>query len=490
MGYGEHSVNKVEVIKTKHSIFYKGKNISLNIEGLYAGQAIFLICNGPSIDGMNLIPLDTRQTFGINNGGILRPKFWTAQDPAAKFSDAIWLDPTITKIVPHPRAGAHFWDSVNHCDSKITIGQCPSVIYHHKVSECDAENWLDATCIQWGVPRGKGHRLNTMIAALHIIWFLGFRTVYIIGADFHMTTNPYFFDEEGSSGKAAGNNALYALTNAYLEKLDPLCQERGYNIFNCTDGGNLTALRRVSYTDALKATEISTTRETLGMYARQKSKRGILYYSHNILDGTKLNDACRQSLIDSELPITSVTREPIDFGHNLVVDLPPTLGSMLRQVIHGLENMTEDFIYFAEHDCIYHPSHFDIISGHITFNTNMWRLTPLGYWQHAETKPVLSACMGPRKQLLRAMKHKLVVYKEREHLYKNHKYVKMLYEPGRGGGQSGKQIKCFLTSSEQPCIDVRHGKNASSRGWSARHTHKQTLPYWGDAREFRNTISV
>ncbi len=489
MAYGAHNINVKAVVAERPSIFYKDRNIPVNIEGLYAGQAIFLICNGPSIDGMNLVPLDTRMTFGINNGGILRPTFWTAQDTAAKFSDAIWLDPTITKIVPHPRAGAHFWDSVNNCVSNILVGQCPSVIYHQKISACDADTWLDATCIQWGIPKDDGHRLNSMVAALHIIWFLGFRTVYIIGADFHMSSNkPYFFDENGSSGKAAGNNSLYKLTNEYLTLLDPLCQERGYNIFNCTDGGNLTALRRKTFTDALKDTEIATMRETLGMYAGQKAK-GILYYSHNVIDGTALNNACRDSLLDSGLPITSVTQKPIDFGHNIVMDLPPTLGSMLRQIIHGLENMTEDFIYFAEHDCIYHRSHFDIISGRITFNTNMWRLTPRGYGKHPDDKPVLSACMGPRKQLLRAMKDKLITYKQREKIYTRRPYVKMLYEPGRGGGPSGKGLKCFLTASKESCIDVRHNENASG-GWLKRREYTRTIPYWGRAREFRIRIGV
>jgi len=483
MGYG--SFTPPTKVKKPSSIFYDSKGKPLGLEGFYKDQSIFLICNGPSIGDMNLVPLDYRQTFGINNGGVLRPKFWTAQDPAIKFLDAIWLDPTITKIVPMPRANASFWHNGQ------TIGPikdiCPSVMYHHKTSDCDLNTWLDASNICWGVPKGDGHRLNSMIAALHIIWFLGFRTVYIIGADFNMTQEQsYFFDEVGGVN---GNNELYRLTNTYLAELDTRWQARGYNVFNCTDGGNLTSLRRMSYTNALAESEVLSTRETKGMY-KGKGSKGILYYSHNILDGTKINNTCRESLINSGLPITSVTHKPIDLGTNIVVDLPKTLGSMLEQIIVGLENMTEDYVYLAEHDCVYDLSHFNIKSLTITYNTNMWRLTPLGYWKHPDTKPVLSACTGPRLLILEAIKDKLAQYKKREHLFKKHKYVKMLYEPGRGGGKSGKDTKCLLVASENPCLDVRHSANSTTRGWTRNWKYIEDLEPWGSAISQRKELGI
>jgi len=458
MAYGDFV--PIEEPKVKPQIF------TPNIEGFYKDQSIFLICNGPSINDMNIVPLDTRQTFGINNGGILRPKFWTAQDAHGKFLDCIWDDPTIMKIVPHPRARQR--------------GGCPSMVYHEKSSRCDASTWLDDDCICWGVPSSDGHKLNTMVAALHIIYKLGFRTVYIIGADFNMIAeDSYFFEERG---KANSNNNLYNLTNAYLTKLDTYCRDRGYNIYNCTDGGNLTAFRRLEYIKALQATEIEATRETYRMY--NPEPKGILYYSHNILDGTPLNDACRDSL-NVGLPITSVTHTPIELGRNIIFDGRQNLGAMIEQIILGLESITDKYVYFVEHDCLYHPSHFDHETDGITYNTNMWRLCPLGYRKCPDRAPVLSTCSGPRKILLAAMQSKLVCYNARKEKYKNHKYVKMIYEPGRSD-----RLKFKTYASEQPCIDVRHNRNSSGRGWSKRNTFIDDLPYWGSADSLRRSLDI
>jgi len=484
MAYGDQHVLKQEQVPVKR-IFYNGKT-PMALEDLYKNQSIFLICNGPSIDGINLVPLDTRQTFGINNGGILRPRFWTSQDPSAKFSDAIWLDPTITKFVPFSHINGHFWDTVNECESEATIRDCPSVILHPKSSRCDPDTWLTEDSVCWGVPKGDGHRLNTMLAALHIIWFLGFRTVYIIGADFSMSEDaPYFFEEDGK-GKAGGNNELYRLTNAYLAKLDPLWRDAGYHVYNATDGGDLTTLRRIDYTDALKKTEISTTRETFGLYRgiKEYMTKGILYYSHNTLDGTKLNDECRASLVASGLPITSVTHKPIDFGTNIVTHQEPSLLAMLENIVEGLRIMKEKYVFLTEHDCVYHKSHFIVPSQQIHFNTNAWRVYSRGYCRHPADKPVLSACSGPRKELLKIMEEKLVKYTDKHNKLNTDQraYAGMIFEPRGIGG---------LYDSEVPILDFRHPNNTTGcKAFPRRWETRTTLPHWGSSVEQLETLKI
>jgi len=245
MAYGDQRPRAPLPLKKK-AMFYRGADKPIQLDGFYEGQSIFLICNGPSVNDMNLIPLDARQTFGINNGGVIKPRFWTAQDTATKFKSEIWFDPTILKFVSFPRARA--------CIKGRLVKDCPGIIYHEKSSRCDTSTWLDENCICWGVPKGDGHRLNTMIAALHIIYKLGFKNVYIIGADFTMASDePYFYDGKSN---VSSNNELYKLTDAYLKTLDPLWQKAGYNVYNCTPNGNLTALRRKNYMIALQETEI------------------------------------------------------------------------------------------------------------------------------------------------------------------------------------------------------------------------------------------
>ena len=67
-----------------------------------------------------------------------------------------------------------------------------------------------------------------------------------------------------------------------------------------------------------------------------KSTKQILYYSHNIIDGTPLNNLCRQLLSATDLPIISVTHQPIELGKNIVVDLP-LYRPVYRSVYNGLD---------------------------------------------------------------------------------------------------------------------------------------------------------
>jgi len=202
--------------------------------------------------------------------------------------------------------------------------------------------------------------------------------------------------------------------------------------------------------------------------------KGILYYSHNTIDGTKLNNACRESLAVG-LPITSVTHKPINFGNNIIFDQSKVFNPMIEQIILGLESMTEDYVYLVEHDCLYHSSHFNSYFDSITYNINVWRLTPLGYHKCCSEAPVLSACSGPRRLLLEAMKDKLAICKQ---------FKEIIYEPGR---DDDIDFKTYI--SKIPCIDVRHNKNTTS-GWSKCHTHIKMLPYWGDALELRKKLNI
>jgi hypothetical protein len=213
-------------------------------------------------------------------------------------------------------------------------------------------------------------------------------------------------------------------------------------------------------------------------------KKGILYYSHNNIDGTPLNDACRKSLLDSGLPITSVTHEPIDLGRNIVVNRPRALLSMLENIVQGLETMTEDYIFLAEHDCIYHPSHYDYESDHISCNINMWRFAPDGFYKHPSDRPCLSSFSGPRLQLLESMRFKLAQFRRRLNRFDPmvRAYPPFIFEPMR---QDAKRY-----SSEIPSLDARHLRNSASGCVLRRWGVQKTLPHWGDIKSFYARMGI
>uniref|UniRef100_A0A6M3J2K6 Putative glycosyltransferase n=1 Tax=viral metagenome TaxID=1070528 RepID=A0A6M3J2K6_9ZZZZ len=105
--------------------------------------------------------------------------------------------------------------------------------------------------------------------------------------------------------------------------------------------------------------------------------KGILYYTTNQLD-ERIAQQCRDYLIKAHLPITSVSLKPLEhFGNNIVLDLEPGLLTMTKQILAGLEAMKEDVVFMAEHDVLYHPTHYlftpekkDVYY----YNTNSWML--------------------------------------------------------------------------------------------------------------------
>jgi hypothetical protein len=104
--------------------------------------------------------------------------------------------------------------------------------------------------------------------------------------------------------------------------------------------------------------------------------KGIIYYTDNRLD-EKIMAMCQEQLKKVHLPITSVSLAPIDFGENIVYPGERGYLTMAKQILTGLEDMTVDVVFFAEHDVLYHPSHFDFTplkKGVYYYNTNSWML--------------------------------------------------------------------------------------------------------------------
>ena len=104
--------------------------------------------------------------------------------------------------------------------------------------------------------------------------------------------------------------------------------------------------------------------------------KNIVYYTDNMLD-EKVMKQCQEQLQKSGLPIVSVSLKPIKFGQNYVVDEPRGYYTLTKQIIKGLEESKSDVVFFAEHDVLYHPSHFVIKptgKDIYCYNMNSWML--------------------------------------------------------------------------------------------------------------------
>lgn len=253
--------------------------------------AAFLICGGPSLKELDLTKLSQRGiwTLAINNAAcMVRPSAMVCVDPPGKFHSAIWRDPAIQKFVPHGFSRYGLRDFVNNefvklmGDGKhLTPREMPNVVVYRRCPCFDPDTYLEKEDICWGVSK-KWHRrtgrprvLNSMLAAVKIVYELGFRVLYLVGCDFYMSAeSPYAFSQGGDAQKAASNNGCYAKMNEMFHELRPRFDEKGFRVFNCNPDSGLTAFDYVDFNEAVRCTAIKSDMSTKGWYDGKLGKVG------------------------------------------------------------------------------------------------------------------------------------------------------------------------------------------------------------------------
>jgi hypothetical protein len=201
-----------------------------------------------------------------------------------------------------------------------------------------------------------------------------------------------------------------------------------------------------------------------------KPTKGILYYTDNALN-IKLAKKCRKYITASGLPITSVSLKPLDFGNNIHLSLKRGKLTMFKQILAGLESMTEDIVFFCEHDVLYHKSHFDFTPPEkdvFYYNENNWRVRisdgHAAYFDHDSQS-------------------QLCAY--RNTLLKEYRRIVDLGEAYKGGYEPGTREKLSKRwRSEQPNVDIRHDNNLTPSRWSTEEFRdKSTCTNWQEAEE-------
>jgi hypothetical protein len=199
--------------------------------------------------------------------------------------------------------------------------------------------------------------------------------------------------------------------------------------------------------------------------------KGCIYYTDNRISDP-IRSIVRKYIKDSGLPIVSTSLKPIRFGNNIVVDGQRSYPTMVKQIITALENSIADYVFFCEHDVIYHRSHFDFTPTRddiFYYNKNIWR------WRCWDDMAIRYDRMLPLSCLCVNRKFALEHYRMRER--KIHEWglnefrsreprLARLwgYEPGtkkmRRGGFSDDDFDTW--TSEYPNIEIRHNKTFSS----------------------------
>ena len=107
----------------------------------------------------------------------------------------------------------------------------------------------------------------------------------------------------------------------------------------------------------------------------------IVFYTANCIP-ERFANSIRTNLAEAAggIPIISVSHKPIEFGENIVVDLPVHHLSIYRQALIGAKSATTKHLIFCEDDVLYSPEHFKHrpSPGKFAYNLGYWMLFTWG----------------------------------------------------------------------------------------------------------------
>ena len=119
-----------------------------------------------------------------------------------------------------------------------------------------------------------------MLAALRVLFLLGFRTVNLLGVDFDMSAEKektYHFDEQRTQGAVRNNLRTYAALKKRFAVLQPIFLDHNFRVFNCNKASHLEVFPYRPFNEAVE--EVSdfalgnpANERTCGLYAEDKIK--------------------------------------------------------------------------------------------------------------------------------------------------------------------------------------------------------------------------
>ena len=196
----------------------------------------------------------------------------------------------------------------------------------------------------------------------------------------------------------------------------------------------------------------------------RKLTKGIVYYTDNRLE-ERIAETCRLQLLHScnGHKIVSVSLRPIDFGTNITHDADRGILTMFRQILAGLDRQTADIVFLAEHDVLYHESHFDFTPPRrdvFYYNENTYKVdATTGQALFHYTKQTSGLC-AYRELLIEHYRKR--IERVAEDGYSRH----MGFEPGchrYPRGVDNNRAERWM--SQFPNIDIRHGQNLTPSRW-------------------------
>jgi hypothetical protein len=243
-----------------------------SLRGMFAGCPCFLVCGGPSINSLDLPLIRQRGilTAAVNNVAAThsRPQLWFAADKQTQFSETIWRDPAIMKFCKakyldrkgQGKGQIRRWspDTQTYVGTGKHPSDMPNCWGYDHWKGWNPSTFLDDPRPSWGVtnaeqdPDGKGPYLSVMLVAVWMLYWLGVRRVYLVGADFNMQEKrPYAFEQTYDQSQVGRNNALYGWLRRRFREVRPHFEARGLELIQTNPKSKLDAFDIVPYEQAV-----------------------------------------------------------------------------------------------------------------------------------------------------------------------------------------------------------------------------------------------
>lgn len=222
----------------------------------------------------------------------------------------------------------------------------------------------------------------------------------------------------------------------------------------------------------------------------------VLYYTANSLRepfATKLRDVLWKA--KGDYPLISISRKPMNFGENIVVNFPRAYLSIYKQILVGAKAAKTEFVAFAEDDCLYTKEHFNSFrpkSDEFAYDMSKWSLYTWSEPSVYSIKDRISNCtaIAPRKLLIEALEERFAKYLDESK-------IPLHYFSEFGKYENGLHVtprKIVKFNSKSPCIIFSHPE---AIGYGYLGNRKKVggflaydIPFWGKASDIIDNYYV
>lgn len=255
------------VVPLSLSVLYDRDNNPISFRNCYENQSCFLIGGGPSFlsQKVELLKQPGIVTATMNNAGaIFRSNFWFSVDDPSRFQSRIYCDSGIMKFIKtkYLAKRVSVWSGNDLVTLPNKLRECPNIwgYTHDKGFTTFHQNhFLDTQYPSWGSSakendvEGIEWHKSVMLVSIWLLYYLGFRRLYLLGCDFRMKVNkPYSFDEVQPKARCKGNNRLYGWLERQFVAMKNHFEAKGLVVKNCSPGSQLEAFPRMDMEDAIR----------------------------------------------------------------------------------------------------------------------------------------------------------------------------------------------------------------------------------------------